>query len=74
MSYLGSLCLGQGIIPNNLRELRKFLGCYLREGKSEVDYLRDEKEHYGLGEVTKDGDNREDHAGPIAIGITNEYL
>ena len=50
------------------------MGCYLREGKSEVDYLRDEKEHYGFGEMTKDGDNREDHAGPIAIGITNEYL
>lgn len=42
--------------------------------KEEVDELRNEEKHQGLGEVALDGGNSESHSGEISEGITDEGL
>ena len=44
----------------------------LRGGVDEVEDLRDEEEEERFGEVAEDADDGEDHAGEVAVGVSDE--
>lgn len=44
----------------------------LRSRVDEVEYLRHKEEEQGLREMSQDSDNRENHPGEIAVGVSDE--